>query len=69
VGARCYQEQAPGVAVGETVRTPAGTFTNCVKVRETNPLEKGRAEYKWYAPGIGVVKEGEFVLVRCVAPK
>ena len=77
VGQRFYQEQAPGVAmdraeivaVGETVRTPAGIFANCVKVKETNPLEKSRAEYKWYAPGTGMVKEGDVVLVSRDSPK
>lgn len=72
VGQKFYQEQAPGVAidraevvaVGETVTTPAGTFTNCVHMKETSALEKGMADHKWYAPGVGMVKEGEFVLVR-----
>jgi hypothetical protein len=71
-GRKFYQEQAPGVgvdraelfAVGETVTTPAGTFKNCVHMKETSALEKGLADHKWYAPGVGLVKEGEFVLVR-----
>lgn len=77
VGQKFYQEQAPGVAmdraevvsVGETVTTPAGTFKNCVHVRETSALEKGMADHKWYAPGVGMVKDGEFVLVRIEKPK
>jgi hypothetical protein len=72
VGLKFYQEQAPRVAmdraevvaVGETVTTPAGTFTNCVHMKETSALEKGMADHKWYAPGVGLVKDGEFVLVR-----
>lgn len=72
VGQMFYQEQAPGVgmdraevvAVGETVKTPAGVFKNCVHMKETSALEKGMADHKWYAPGVGMVKEGEFVLVR-----
>jgi hypothetical protein len=72
VGQKFYQEQAPGVgmdraeliAVGETVTTPAGTFKDCVHTKETSALEKGMADHKWYAPGIGLVKAGEFVLVR-----
>jgi len=72
VGLKLYQEQAPGVGmdraeivgVGETVTTPAGTFKNCIQTRETSALEKGMADHKWYAPGVGMVKEGEFVLVR-----
>ena len=72
VGQKFYQELAPGiamdraeiVAVGETVKTPAGVFKNCVRVKETSDIEKGVTDYKWYAPGVGVVKDGELVLVR-----
>lgn len=71
-GQKFYQEHAPGtamdraeiVAVGETVATPAGIFKNCVHVKETSAIEKGAADHKWYAPGVGMVKDGELVLVR-----
>lgn len=71
-GRKFYQEQAPGIAmdraevisVGERITTPAGTFENCVHIKETSPLEKGMADHKWYAPGVGLVKDGEFVLVK-----
>jgi hypothetical protein len=70
LGARYYQEIAPGVAmdrveivaVNETIKTPAGTFSNCLKIKETTPLEKGAREYKFYAPGIGLVKDGKLLL-------
>jgi hypothetical protein len=72
VGRKFYQEQVPGVGMdraevvgtGETVSTPAGAFKNCVHMKETSALEKGMADHKWYAPGVGMVKEGEFVLVK-----
>lgn len=72
VGAKHYQEIAPGVAmdraeivsVTATVKTPAGEFKNCVKVEETNALERGSKEYKFYAPGIGLVQEGNLKLVK-----
>lgn len=71
-GVKHYQELAPGaamdraeiVSVTENITTPAGKFANCVKVKETNPLEKGATDYKWYAPGVGLVKDGELVLAR-----
>ncbi|MBI4873657.1 MAG: hypothetical protein HY822_03375 [Acidobacteria bacterium] len=77
VGQKFYQEQAPGVAmdraevvgVGETVTMPAGVFNNCVHMKETSALEKGLAGHKWYAPGVGLVKDGEFILVRIEKPK
>ena len=69
--ARHYQEVAPGeamdraeiVSVSETVKTPAGEFANCLKVEETTPLEPDTA-YKFYAPGIGMVREGKLQLVK-----
>lgn len=47
------------VGLNETVTTPAGTFTGCLKTLDTNALEPGVEEYKWYAPGVGVVREQE----------
>ena len=70
--AKFYQEVAPGVAmdraeivsVSETVVTPAGTFKNCVKMEETTPLEPKTKEYKYYAPGIGLVEENGMKLIK-----
>jgi len=72
LNARYYQELAPRVAmdrativgVSATVKTPAGEFTSCVKVKETTPLEPFTAEYKYYAPGIGMVQDGPLKLVK-----
>ena len=70
VGDRFQQEIAPGsamdrveiVSISERVKTPAGTFERCVHVKETTPLEKD-AGHKWYAPGMGLVKDDEMELV------
>jgi hypothetical protein len=70
-GMKFYQEQAKGVAmdraeivsVSETLKTPAGSFDRCVKTRETTPLEPLAREYKFYAPGIGLVRDGDMQLV------
>lgn len=43
------------ISVSETVTVPAGTFTNCVKIKEL--LADGTTEFKFYAPGVGVVRE------------
>ena len=72
VGARYYQEVAPKVAldraeivsIAETAKVPAGTFKECVRVKETTPLEPGATEYKIHAPGIGLVLDGDLTLVR-----
>jgi len=45
-------------SVTEKVTVPAGTYKNCVKVRQAGE-EKGKAAvtaYEWYAPQVGVVK-------------
>jgi hypothetical protein len=71
VGMKFYQEQARGIAmdraeivsVSETLKTPAGTFDRCVKTRETSPLEPLSREYKLYAPGVGLVQDGDMKLV------
>ena len=70
-GMKYFQEQATGVAMDRaeivsitmSVKTPAGTFERCLKTKETTPLEKFATEYKVYAPGIGVVKDGDLLLV------
>ena len=43
------------VSSSETVTTPAGTYTNCLKVCEH--LADGTTEYKYYARDVGVVRE------------
>jgi hypothetical protein len=71
VKARYYQEVAPGramdraeiVSVSDTAKVPAGEFKNCVKTEETTPLEKGKG-YKVYAPGVGLVSDGDVHLVK-----
>ena len=72
LNARYYQEVAPGAAMDrveivsltETVRTPAGEFKNCLKFMETTPLEPGVTDYKYFAPGIGMVQDGKLKLVK-----
>jgi hypothetical protein len=69
LGARYYEEIAPGVAMdrGEVVSleqaldTPAGNFRNCLKIEETSAMEPGK-EYKVYASGVGLIRDAEFVL-------
>jgi hypothetical protein len=72
LGARYYQEIAPGVAMDraeiismdETMQTPAGTFTHVLKVKETTSLNATEKEYKYHAPGIGLIKDENLRLVR-----
>ena len=63
-GARFTFERIPGVGsernrvVSTTARasTPAGTFSPALKVRSYHRPDEDR-ELKWYAPGVGLVKE------------
>jgi hypothetical protein len=70
VGARYCQEVAPKVAmdraeivsVTESLQVPAGKFTKVLKTEETTALEPGAKEYKYYAAGIGLLKDGDMQL-------
>jgi hypothetical protein len=72
VGQKYYQEQAPGagmdraehLSVTETIEVPAGKFTNCLKVKETTPLEPDNIEHKWYASGVGLISDGTLKLTK-----
>jgi uncharacterized membrane protein YkoI len=76
LGARFYQEFAPKVAMdraeivslNDRVKVPAGTFTNCLRTRESSDLEEGFEE-KIHAPEVGLLKDGEFELVEIERPK
>lgn len=70
LGARYYQELADGIALdraehvemGIEISTPAGDFTECVRVVETTPLEPGRS-IKIYCPEVGLVVDRPLELV------
>ncbi len=71
IGARYYQEYAPGVAMdrgeikslSETIETPKGTFQDCLFIMDSSGLESGEADPKYYAPGIGIIQDEELKLV------
>ena len=72
LGAKYYQEFAPRVAMDraeivamtDAIVTPAGEFRNVLTIRETTPLEAGAREFKYYAPGVGLVQDGSLKLVK-----
>lgn len=69
--ARYFQEIAPGVALdrgeivslAETLIVPAGEFNNCLKTEDSSQIEPGK-EFKFYAPGIGLIQEESLKLVK-----
>ncbi len=71
-GDRFQQEMAPKnkamdrsevVSVNERVQTPAGVFENCVHMKDSSRLEAA-TDHKYYAPGVGLIKDGDLVLVK-----
>jgi multimeric flavodoxin WrbA len=71
LGARHYQEISPNardraeiLSDDVTMKTPAGTFTNCLRVEETSGLDADDLCYKTYAPGVGLIQDDDLVLTR-----
>jgi hypothetical protein len=73
VGDTFRSEDVPGITIeenevislSESVTVPAGTFQNCLRMREF--IDGEEIEFKLYCPGVGVVKEdppdGELLLI------
>ena len=76
IGLKHYQEVAPGIAedraeiisLNDTLDTPAGEFANVLKTEETNPLKPEEKEFKYYAPGIGLIQDETLKLVNYTLP-
>lgn len=45
------------LADNETVVVAAGTFTGCLMTEDGSSIEPGHTEYKYYAPGVGLILE------------
>jgi hypothetical protein len=43
--------------LGMSITVPYGSFTGVLRTLEWTPLEPGFYEYKYYAPGVGIVLE------------
>ncbi len=71
-GMKYYQEIAPGTAMDraeiisldEICRVPVGTFSKCLKIKEGTALNIFEREYKYYAPGIGLIHDADLVLTK-----
>jgi len=69
LGARHYQEIAPNamdraeiISDDVTMKTPAGTFKNCIRVEEASGLDPNDKCYKTYAPGVGLIQDEDLLL-------
>ena len=75
VGDGYQQEVAPGIAmdraeitsITEKVTVPAGTYENCLTTKDSSSIETGIGT-KQYAPGIGLIRDDGFVLVKIELP-
>ena len=70
VGQKHYLEIAPGVAMDraevvsldDVLKTPAGSFSNCLKTKEGTALNPLEQEFKTYAPEIGLIQDENLLL-------
>jgi len=68
------EDMADLLSANESVTVPYGSFENVLKTKDYTPLEPDQLENKFYAPGIGLVKElnpdtgEESVLIEFIKP-
>lgn len=76
LGARYFQEIAPGVAedrgevtgLGGEVEVPAGTFDRTLTIVDSSALSPGAGDEKIYAHGVGLIKDEALELVEITPP-
>lgn len=76
LGARFFEEVAPGVALdrGEIVSldasivVPFGSFDNLLQVEESDAFDPDDLGNKWYAHGVGNIKDNELELEEITLP-
>ena len=74
VGLKYYQELAKNAkdrveiaSLAEEIKTPAGLFKNCLHIKDSSALESETGD-KWFAPGVGMIRDDGFVLVKIEKP-
>ena len=76
LGARYYEEVAPGVALdrgeivamGEEVTVPAGTYQNTLETLGTSDIDPSANDHKVYARGVGNIVDEVLELVEITPP-
>ena len=51
------EDMAEVISLNESVSVPIGSYENCLRTKDWNPLDMETIEEKYYAPGIGMVQE------------
>lgn len=54
------EDRAEIVSMTDSVCVPYGCFQNVLETKETTPIEPGVEEHKFFAPGVGDIKEKLF---------
>ncbi|WP_053991527.1 hypothetical protein [Mangrovimonas sp. TPBH4] len=54
------EDYAEVISTDETVTIDLGTYQNCLMTKDINPFEGNEYELKYYAPGIGLIKEEKY---------
>jgi len=47
------------LSLDKSIKVPVGSFDNCLETTESSGVEPGAVEFKFYAPGIGVVFDND----------
>jgi len=55
------EDLAEVISLNETLTVPFGSFTEVLKTKEWNPLEKDAEEYKYWAKGVGFLRAESLV--------
>jgi hypothetical protein len=69
---KAYQELAPNnsrnrfevLGTTDDATVPAGKFHNCLRIKVSSPLTSAAPYFKIYAPGIGLVTDGPYKLIK-----
>ena len=74
LGRKYYQEFAKNAkdraeiaSLADEIKTPAGLFKSCLHIKDSSTLESETGD-KWFAPGVGMIKDDRFVLVKIEKP-
>jgi hypothetical protein len=52
-----------GGVLQEATQISGRFHTHCLKTDETTELEPGKLEFRWYAPGVGLIRDDTLELV------
>lgn len=63
------EDRAEVETLDDTLKLPVGTYTGVLRLKETSTLEKGAVDRKWFARGVGMVKDNKLELIKVEGKK